>query len=404
MDRILTTHTGSLIRPAGLLPALRAIERRTPYDAGSFRAQLRSAVADVVRRQAEVGLDIVDDGELGKVGWINYFYNRVSGIEARTVRTVAGNALSVLPAGVDRSAFAGEEDLLDEAWRWASYWTDGNDYQAAGEGVEWVCTGPVAYDATELRMDLDDLRSALAGVDVVDAFYPVVAPGSIYWMRNEHYATDEEFLFAVADALAVEYRTVVDAGFLVHLDDAVLWHRYATIVLGGGTPEDWRRWAELRVEALNHALAGIDPARVRYHICSGSNHAPHLHDASLRDIIDVVLKVDAQALVFEQANARHEHEWRIWEEVHLPDDKVLVPGVVTHQTLMVEHPELVAQRLTRLAKLVGRERVMGGTDCGFAQMAAVKRVPEWTQWAKLEALVEGARLASRQLWAAPVGA
>jgi 5-methyltetrahydropteroyltriglutamate--homocysteine methyltransferase len=198
----------------------------------------------------------------------------------------------------------------------------------------------------------------------------------------------------------VEYRRIVDAGFMLQVDDAVLWHKYGTVRLSGGSVEDYRAWADLRVEALNHALAGIAPERVRYHVCTGSGHGPHTIDPSLRDVVEFVLRVNARALLIEQGNARHEHEWHVWEDVALPDDKILVPGVVTHHTQMVEHPELVAQRLVRLADLVGRERVMAGTDCGFAQMATVRRVPEWTQWAKLQSLAEGARLASVELWGA----
>ncbi len=229
-----------------------------------------------------------------------------------------------------------------------------------------------------------------------------MAPASVYWFRNEYYATEEEFVYALADALRIEYRRIHAAGIMVHVDDAVLWHMFGTIRLRGGTPEDYRRWAQLRVDALNHALEGIPADRVRYHICSGSDHAPHTQDPLLRDVIDMVLQVNARYLLIEQGNARHEHEWRIWEDVTLPDDKVLVPGVVTHQTMMVEHPELVAQRLVRLAGLVGRERVMAGTDCGFAQTATTKRVPQFTQWAKLQAMVEGAQIATKELWPSPV--
>ena len=396
MDRILTTHVGSLIRPDSLMPALRAIERGEPYDVDGFRRDLKEAVRDVVRKQAEVGIDIVDDGETGKISWITYFYNRVSGIEPQIVKLNEGEALSALPATLDRSKFTSEEDILSEVWRFANYWVE--DYQAGGEGTQWVCTGPITYDPTDLAIDLENLRSAVSEVDVVGAFYPVVAPASIYWIRNEHYPSEEEFLFAVADALREEYRAIVDAGFYLHVDDAVMWHKSATIALGGGTPEDYRAWASVRVDALNHALEGIPEDRVRYHVCSASGHGPHVHDPSLADVIDNVLAVNARYYLIEQANARHEHEWRIWEDVKLPDDKVLVPGVVTHHTEMVEHPELVAQRLVRLAKVVGRERVMAGTDCGFAQASTTRRVPLWTQWAKLAALAEGARLATKELW------
>jgi 5-methyltetrahydropteroyltriglutamate--homocysteine methyltransferase len=384
MDRILTTHVGSLLRPPELAATMRAVERREPYDEAALATGVREAVDDVVRRQAEIGLDVVDDGEMGKVGWISYLYGRVGGIETRIV----GATGSRLPATLDSEANAGMRLFID--------------YRLAEEGdadaPSWVCTGPITYDAAGVERDIANLRASLDGVDVVDAFIPAVAPGSIYWIRNEHYDTEEAFLFAFADALHEEYTRIVDAGFLVSVDDAVLWHRHATIRLLGGTVEDYRRWAELRVEALNHALRGIPQDRVRYHICSGSGHTAHTQDAGLGEIIDLVLKVNARYYLIEQGNARHEHEWRIWEDVRLPEDKVVVPGVVTHQTMMVEHPELVAQRLVRLAGLIGPERVMAGTDCGFSQEALTRRVPVWTQWAKLESLVEGARLASRELW------
>ena len=226
----------------------------------------------------------------------------------------------------------------------------------------------------------------------------MVAPASVYWLRNEYYATEEEFVFAVADALHVEYQAIVDAGLMLQVDDAVLMHEYDSILSQGGSVEDYRRWAELRVDALIHALAGFPEDRIRYHVCFGSWHGPHAYDPPLADLIDLVLKVPARYYLMEQANPRHEHEWRIWEDVQLPEGKVLVPGVVTHHTTVVEHPELVAQRLVRLASLVGRENVMGGTDCGFAQGAFIQRVHPTIQWAKLEALAEGARLATEELW------
>lgn len=384
-DRILTTHVGSLLRPTALAETMRAVERLEPHDGAALERDVSAAVADVVARQAAAGLDVVDDGEMGKVGWIAYLYGRVSGIDTQLV---AAEEYTV-PTALDPEANAGMHLYVD--YRLAQ---DGD-----ADAATWVCTDAISYDTTGVERDIGNLRAALAGVTVEDAFIPAVAPGSIYWIRNEHYATEEEFLFAFAEALHEEYRCIVDAGFLVSVDDAVLWHKHATIRLQGGSVEEYRRWAELRVEALNHALRGIPEDRVRYHICSGSGHTAHTQDADLRDIIDLVLKVNARYYLIEQGNARHEHEWRIWEDVRLPDEKVIVPGVVTHQTQMVEHPELVAQRLVRLAGLIGRERVMAGTDCGFSQEALTRRVPVWTQWAKLQSLVDGAELASRRLWA-----
>ena len=390
MNRILTTHVGSLIRPAELTPGLDAILHHAPHDEGTFATALTAAVHDVVREQAACGVDLVDDGEMGKVGWINYAYDRVTGIERRSVTLTEEDIEGVLPTNVEREALGGAEGFYTRFWS--------EDFRPGGEGSTWVCTGPIEYRSEAVDIDIANLKAALEGVEVVDAFIPCVAPGSVYWLENEHYASEEEFIYAFADAMAVEYRKIHEAGLMVQVDDAVLWHYYGTVRLRGGTPEDYRRWAQLRVDALNHALAGIPAERVRYHVCSGSGHGPHTIDPTLGDVIDLVLQVNASAYLIEQGNARHEHEWRMWEDVELPDGKILVPGVVTHHTEMVEHPELVAQRLVRLANLVGRERVQAGTDCGFAQMASTVRVPVWTQWAKLKALAEGARIASAELW------
>jgi 5-methyltetrahydropteroyltriglutamate--homocysteine methyltransferase len=400
MERILTTHVGSLVRPEELTLALVARERRKPYDADGLRGRLVAAVRDSVQRQAEVGLDVVDDGEMGKVSWITYIYGRVTGISTRIVPATDPD---VPQAGLDPEAHGPGMGLYTDYQRVDS---DGEEHsdEERQSGIQWVCDAPISYISGSADNDLANLRDALERVEVIDAFYPVVAPGSVYWIKNEHYASDEEFVYAFADALREEYRAVVDAGIMLHVDDAVMWHMAGTIKLRGGSDEDYRRWAQLRVDALNHALEGIPQERVRYHICSGSHHAAHTMDPSLREVIELVLQVNARYYLIEQSNARHEHEWRIWEDVNLPDDKVIVPGVVTHQTQMVEHPDLVAQRLTRLAKLIGRERVMAGTDCGFAQTASTHRVPVWTQWAKLEALVEGARLASQELWGAKAAA
>jgi 5-methyltetrahydropteroyltriglutamate--homocysteine methyltransferase len=385
VDRILTTHVGSLIRPESILPSLLAMERGEPVDQAAFGATLKGVVADVVRRQVETGLDIVDDGEMGKPGWITYSYERIGGIEPIVVH---GREEVLVPAGQP-------EDDLSPSQLYTDVHRKNEDDD---EGVTWRCTGPLTYDPTLVERDIANLEAALEGKDVVDGFIPAVAPGSMYWIRNEHYATDEEFVFAFADVLHEEYKRIVDAGFLVSVDDAVMWHKLATIRVSGGTYEDYVAWAEPRIEALNHALRGIPADRVRYHLCSGSGHTPHTQDPELHEIIELVLRVNARYLEVEQGNARHEHEWSVWEDVPLPDDKVVVPGVVTHQTMMVEHPKLVMQRLVRLANLVGRDRVQAGTDCGFAQDGPTRRVPEFTQWAKLRSLVEGARLASEKLW------
>ena len=398
MHRILTTHVGSLARPRELFPFLGAIDRGEPYDEAAYEQVLVDAVSDVVRRQLEAGIDVIDDGEMGKPNWITYLYERVSGLEARRVE--GGGRL---PPSRDREAFpefyaqhdAGlARDLVDLVG------TEEAEAGSNNKGKVWVCTGPIAYDSTALQRDVARFKRALAGVEATDAFLPVVAPASVYWLQNEYYPSDEEFVFAIADALHHEYKAIVDAGLLLQVDDAVLMHEYDSILSLGGTVEDYRRWAELRIEALNYALSGIPEERIRYHVCFGSWHGPHAFDPPLADVIDLVLKVNARYYLMEQANPRHEHEWRIWEDVNLPEEKVLVPGVVTHHTNVVEHPDLVAERLVRLAKIVGPERVMGGTDCGFAQGAFLRRVHPTIQWAKLEALAEGARRAGERLGAA----
>jgi 5-methyltetrahydropteroyltriglutamate--homocysteine methyltransferase len=397
MNRILTTHVGSLARPRSLLDFLAPMERGEPVDRAAYERTLAEAVADVVRRQAEAGIDVIDDGEMGKRTWITYLYERVSGIEPREV-PLEGS--TVLPPSRDRVAFP--EFYAEHDAAFARETAEWMQMRITDEptAILWYCTGPIEYDTTALAQDIARFKSALADVDVTDAFLPVVAPASVYWLHNEHYPSEEEFVFAVADALHEEYRTIVDAGLMVQVDDAVLLHEYDSILALGGSVDDYRRWAELRVEALVHALRGLPEDRIRYHVCFGSWHGPHVYDPPLADLVDLILRVPARYYLMEQGNPRHEHEWRIWEDVKLPDSKVLVPGVVTHHTTIVEHPELIAQRLVRLAKVVGPERVMGGTDCGFAQGAFVQRVHPTIQWAKLEALAEGARLASRELFGA----
>jgi 5-methyltetrahydropteroyltriglutamate--homocysteine methyltransferase len=419
MERILVTHAGSLIRPAELLSFLLAIDQGKADDGAAYRAELSKAVADVVARQVETGIDIVDDGEMGKPNWITYLYQRTTGLESRPI---VGGVASIMPASRDRQHFPGayaELDSLDErAARTstrvaAEQSADGDAAGAApaaatdgesgsGGAAEWVCVGPMTYDRAALDRDIANFTAALdaAGKDITEAFLPVVAPASAYWLRNEYYPSDEEFVFALADALHEEYAGIVESGLLLQVDDAVLMHEADTMLSRGQSWEDYRRWAQLRVDALNHALRGLPEDRIRYHICFGSWHGPHAYDPPLRDSIDLVLQVRAKYYLMEQANPRHEHEWKIWEDVPLPEDKVLVPGVVTHHTNVVEHPDLVAQRLVRLANVVGRDRVMGGTDCGFAQGAFVHRVHEEIQWAKLASLAEGARIASRELWGA----
>ena len=403
MNRILTTHTGSLIRPPEVLAFLEAADRGEEVDETARAEVLRRSVADIVRRQAEVGVDVVSDGEIGKVNWISYLYERLSGLEVRERKPGA----PLMPPSRDRQAFPEfyAEDDAASAGTIKRVMFLGEKGLRLRRGVvpsgpeSWTCTGPIGYEGEDLlHRDLDNLKAALANVDVTGGFVSAVAPASVYWLDNDYYGTDEEFLFALAEALRVEYRTIVDAGFLLQVDDAVLAHEYDSILSLGGSVDDYRRWAQVRIDALKHALKGIPQDRVRYHVCWGSWHGPHAFDPPLSELIGFVLQVPARYYAIEQANARHEHEWKLWEEVELPEDKVLIPGVVSHHTNIVEHPELVAQRLTRLARVIGRERVMGGTDCGFAQGAFLRRVHPSIQWAKLRALAEGAALATKELW------
>jgi 5-methyltetrahydropteroyltriglutamate--homocysteine methyltransferase len=410
MERIGVTHAGSLIRPPELLAFLSAADHgQASTDGPEYQAALGRAVDYVVRRQLETGIDLIDDGEMGKATWITYLYERTGGLEPRPLN---GSFSTILPASRDRQNFPGAYAELDRLEHDATVRirdkavSEAKPENGSGAGPQgaavWVCTGPMSYDRAAIDRDLANVKAALAGSgkDISEAFLPVVAPASAYWLQNEHYNSDEEFVYALADVLHEEYQAIVESGAFLQVDDAVLMHEADTMASRGQSYEEYRAWARLRVEALNHALRGLPEDRIRYHVCFGSWHGPHAYDPPLRDSIDLVLAVNAKYYLMEQANPRHEHEWKIWQDVTLPDGKVLVPGVVTHHTNVVEHPELVAQRLTRLANVVGRDRVMGGTDCGFAQGAFMHRVHEEIQWAKLASLVEGARIASRELWGA----
>jgi 5-methyltetrahydropteroyltriglutamate--homocysteine methyltransferase len=391
-DGILTTHVGSLVRPAELRPFLVAQQDGKPYDQDEYVRVLRSSVADVVREQAEVGIDIPSDGEYGKdLLWCSYVNERIDGLEHHPEDAIS-NVLRTNDA-----------KMFPEFW--AEYGgTQGIDVVGSSG---WVCTGPISYSDSGRAMmqrDIDNFLAALDGVDVSDGFLPLVAPASLFGIKwDTHYATEEEFLGAATEVLREEYRMVLDAGLLLQVDDAFLPWWY-DVTVPPSTFEEYYRWAELRVDILNNALRGLPAERIRYHICWGSFNAPHVADVPLKDIVDLVLRVNAGQYAIEMANPRHEHEWRLWEDVTLPEGKVLIPGVISHATNVVEHPELVAERLVRLAKLVGRENVIGGTDCGFAQGPLVQRVHPSIMWAKLRALAEGAQLATKELWPAPVAA
>ena len=383
-ERILTTHVGSLIRPAALLEFLRAKQAKKPFDEAAYRDCLRHSVAAIVREQATAGIDVVSDGEFGKaISWSQYLLERLSGFERRPIKPGA----DPFTRGADRTRFSAFYAELDER-------------EPFSTTMDSIVVGPIAYTGlAELRQDIENFQAAIAAAKIVDAFMPVAAPSSaIPDRKNEHYPTEEACTQAIAEAMRTEYRTIVDAGFIVQVDDARAAVTYDRMVPPASLA-DYRRWLGRQVEALNYALHGLPEDKVRYHVCWGSWPGPHASDVPFKDIVDLVLQVRAGAYVIECANPRHEHEWRVWESVKLPPGKVLIPGVISHATNVVEHPELVAERITRLARLVGRENVIAGTDCGFAQGPFYRRVHPTIMWAKLEALAEGARLATRALWA-----
>jgi 5-methyltetrahydropteroyltriglutamate--homocysteine methyltransferase len=392
-DRILTTHVGSLIRPPKLIEFWRLIEDGKRYDEAAFEACLTESVADVVSQQAEVGIDIVSDGEFSKgLNWAFYIFKRLSGIGVRpaTAEELA-DPMSSMGGGRDHQAFPEFYAEYNAAFGLA---------KRLGNRV--VVNGPLQYAKQQVERDIRNLKAGVATAKerhpTLAGFLPVVAPASaLPGAKLEYYKDEESYFAALADALHQEYQAIVDAGLYVQIDDAFLPYMYERMVPPLSKAE-YRRWAELRVDALNRALAGIPEERSRYHICWGSWNGPHAFDVPLKDIVDLVLKVRVGHYSFEAANPRHAHEWRVWDTVKLAPGKVLIPGVISHATNIVEHPELVAERIVRLAKIVGRENVMGGTDCGFAQSPFARRVHPSIMWAKLASLVEGARIATQTLW------
>ncbi|MET0867832.1 MAG: cobalamin-independent methionine synthase II family protein [Pseudorhodoplanes sp.] len=370
-DNILTTHVGSLPGRS---------EASTDHD-------LAKEVRDIIAAQRDIGIDIVNEGEFTKGGdWLNYIDGRLSGF---TAREISGPPMIV--RGKDREEFAAFYKYATE--RGSLFYTNAEKGKPMLKRNYWVCTGPIGYAGqAAMQREIELFKESLGGADPADCFLTTTAPASLEpYHANEFYKSTEEFLFALADAMRVEYETIVDAGFAVQVDDAwlaALWDRIG-IPMG---LENFRSYCMLRVEALNHALRNIPEDRIRYHLCWGSWHGPHAFDLPLRDIVDILLRVKAQAYLIEGANARHEHEYRVWEDVKLPDGKILVPGVVAHATDTLEHPELVSQRIQRYANIVGKENVIAGTDCGFGE-----RTHPQIAWAKLRSLCEGAALASQAL-------
>lgn len=386
-SRILTSHTGSLPRPLDLVELLNLRENSQPYDQAAFDARIKKAISDIVKKQADIGLDVIGDGEHSKVNWMSYARMRLSGLEELDVpsyfRKTSRDALAFPGSYEDFKMQLAARTLLPKR---------------KVRPTAFVCSAPIKYvDEAAVRTDIANLKAALAGVKVEDVFVTAIAPSNLeQYYENKYYKSDEEYLTALADAMNVEYKAIVDAGFVLQIDDP----RMATYYNAepGTTVEDSRKFIALRVEALNHALRGIPEDRVRFHTCYSVNIAPRVYDLELKHFVDLMLKVKAKAYVIEGANPRHEHEWAIWQDVKLPDDKLLMPGVVSHCVHLVEHPELVAQRIQRYADVVGRERVIAGTDCGFGTSGAGDEVHPEIAWAKLSALVEGSKLASERLW------
>ncbi len=398
-DHILTSHAGSLPRPDDLIEANRAREAGETSDERRFQLQLRSAVVDVVRRQKEIGIDIPGDGEFGKSmghrinygAWWNYCFNRLGGLDL-----ASGPGLYAQPPKRSRPGEILLTSMADrrDRNRFPEIYADPEGPASVGpRKAHWpVCVGPVFYKGQEaIQSDIAKFKAALKTSGIDEGFVTSVAPASLTRFTNKHYQTEVEFLFACAEAMREEYKAIVDAGLILQLDDPAIAENW-DMINPEPSVEDYKKFTMVRIEALNHAIRGLPQDRIRFHLCWGSWHGPHTTDIPMRDIVDVMLAVNCQAYSFEAGNVRHEHEWNVWQDVKLPDGKLILPGVVSHATNVVEHPELVAQRILRFTRAVGRERVIASTDCGLGG-----RVHPMIAWAKLEALAQGAALASREL-------
>jgi 5-methyltetrahydropteroyltriglutamate--homocysteine methyltransferase len=378
-DRIVTTHVGSLPRPPSLSAKLLARSQGQRVDADAFGDELRASVRAIVRQQSELDIDVVSDGEFSKISFQYYVTDRLGGIAPIT------------PAPGRR--------VTRENSAFPTFYRDGA--HSGTQPTRYACTGPIRYTGkAQLAADIANLKAAVAGSGRVDAFMPSVSPSScVGLMENRYYKSQEEHLYAVAEALREEYQAIIAAGFMLQIDDPRLAMHY--MLTPGESVEQTRAWARRRIDALNHALRDLPPERVRHHTCYGINMGPRTSDIELKHLADLIVTIRAGYYSFEMANPRHEHEWRVWESVTLPDGKVLMPGCITHASVIVEHPELVAERIVRLAKIVGREHVMASADCGFASTLAPNERPEVEPeivWAKFASLAEGARLATKILW------
>ncbi len=389
-ERILTTHVGSLARSDSLTPLLLLREQGQTYDRNQLAKLVHESVAEVVRKQVEAGIDIVTDGEQGKSGFFGYIIERFNGFQRKPAAP-----------GTVRPRAAGREYLsFPDYYAWSERIAEpfGGRSGGRGHGVD-TCTGPVSYRGhAAVQTDIDNLKAAVKGRPHEDIFMPAIASSYVAaTFANEYYRTHEEYEQAVSNAMREEYKAIVDAGLILQLDDPRLVTYY--MMHPELSVEDCRKWAAERVEAINDSLRGIPPEKVRFHTCYSIDVGPRIHEMALKDIVDIMLKINAGAYSFEAANPRHEHEYHVFERVKLPAGKSLIPGVISHTTNLVEHPELVAERIVRFAKLVGRENVIAGADCGFAASALrFNDTHPSVAWLKFAALAEGARLATRELW------
>ena len=398
-DRILTSHAGSLPRPDDLIQA-NARREAGKIDEASFQKELTKGVADVVRRQKEAGIAVPGDGEYGKSmgsqvnyrAWWSYSFDRLSGLKIEDIDRDTLPVHRSTPGNVVLSTFADRRDRIRFKTAYANPAESG--ITTGPRPMNWpFAVAAVAYTGQKaIAADIANFKAALAANGYREGFMTSIGPASCARIGNRHYKTDDEFVFACADAMRAEYKAIVDAGLVLQIDDPAIAENFDQI---NPEPsfEDYRKVTMPEIEALNHALKGLPQDRIRFHLCWGSWHGPHMTDIPMREIVSLMLKINAGAYSFEAGNVRHEHEWSVWKETKLPDDKLILPGVVSHATNVVEHPELVAERIGRFTSLVGRDRVIASSDCGLGG-----RVYSDIAWAKLETLAQGAALASKQLW------
>ena len=380
LGAFLTTHVGSLPRPDDLLTMMIKREDGGDIDPAVFAARANRAVEEIVKKQVDLGIDVVNDGEQGKVSFVTYVGERLSGIVPGEPR---GNLWKGTREGQAFPEFYAEVEAHASG--------------APGRARQMICVDHLRYSGQrQLDEQLRAFRAAADRAGVKEAFVPSISPSNVErWQRNDYYKTNDDYLEAIAEAMRVEYEAIVDAGFLLQIDDPAMATRYTMTT---DSLDNTRKWANVRVDVLNHALRNISEENIRFHTCYSINMGPRSTDMELKDLVDIMLRVRAGAYSFEFANPRHEHEWKIWENVKLPAGKILIPGVISHTTVLVEHPELVAERIMRFANVVGPENLIAGADCGFASFAASHEMHPSIVWAKLAALVEGANIASRRVW------